>query len=261
MVSIDGPPNINFVHARVYFSPNAIKRHPIDAIINNMCGRFTLTLSIADLKDYIAKQYDIFDIDESLYAPRYNIAPTQPVLAIIHDGISYRIGNLKWGIIPENRSDEKSGYALINAKAETIQNKPSFRSSFEKRRCLILADGYYEWQKTDEGKIPYRFTLKDKSPFALAGIWASHTTKDGKKIYTCAIITTKGNKIMEGVHDRMPVIIPKKDQQTWLKKEIHDFKPLKELLIPFNSENMTRYPVSKSVNNPFIDQPHLVDPL
>ncbi len=225
-----------------------------------MCGRFTLVVSFEDLQRYIAAQYDIFDVEASLFSPRYNIAPSQPVVTVIHDGKKYRLGTLKWGLVPPFATDEKIGYALINAKAETILNKPSFRSSFEKRRCLILADGFYEWEKTDQGKLPHRFVMQDQAVFAMAGIWSVYTKGDGTKLYTCAIITTQANNLMAPYHDRMPVIINEADQKEWLAATGNP-DALVKLMKPYDPGKMKQYRVATAVNNPFIEAPHLIDPI
>jgi putative SOS response-associated peptidase YedK len=225
-----------------------------------MCGRFTLVVSFEDLKRYIAAQYDIFDVEESLFSPRYNIAPSQQVVTIINDGKKYRLGTLKWGLVPPFATDEKIGYALINAKAETIINKPSFRTSFEKRRCLILADGFYEWEKTDQGKLPHRFVMQNQTVFAMAGVWSAYTKSDGTKLYTCAIITTRANSIMAPYHDRMPVIIDEAEQKAWLTPTAETAQ-LVALMKPYDPSKMKQYRVATAVNNPFLDAPHLADPL
>jgi putative SOS response-associated peptidase YedK len=224
-----------------------------------MCGRFTLTVSLEELLRIVKTRYDIFDLDMSGYRPRYNIAPSQEVWAIIHDGTKYRLGKLKWGLVPPYAEDVKIGYSLINAKAETLMYKPSFKPSLEKRRCIILADGFYEWQKTDSGKLPHRFIVSDQPLIAFAGLWSSFTQKDGKKLYTCAIITTKANNVMAPIHDRMPVILDEKEQQMWLKNEHSDLKSLTSILVPYPSEKMERYQVSKIVNNPFIDTEEMIN--
>jgi putative SOS response-associated peptidase YedK len=225
-----------------------------------MCGRFTLVVSFEDLKRYIAAQYDIFDVEEALFSPRYNIAPSQQVVTVINDGNRYRLGTLKWGLVPPFATDEKIGYALINAKAETIMSKPSFRSSFEKRRCLILADGFYEWEKTDQGKLPHRFVLQNRTVFAMAGVWSGYTKPDGTRLYTCAIITTQANNLMAPYHDRMPVIIPEADQKQWLAPT-SDSETLVKLMKPYDPSLMNQYRVATAVNNPFLEAPNLIEPI
>lgn len=226
-----------------------------------MCGRFTLTIALEELLRIVKTRYDIFDLDMSQYAPRYNIAPSQEVWAIIHDGTKYRLGTLKWGLVPPYAEDVKIGYSLINAKAETLMYKPSFKQSLEKRRCIILADGFYEWKKTDNGKLPYRFVVRDESLIAFAGLWSTFTQKDGSKLHTCAIITTKANNVMAPVHERMPVILDEKEQQIWLKNGKKDIKSLTSILLPYQAEKMERYAVSKTVNNPFIDDVSMINPI
>ncbi len=224
-----------------------------------MCGRFTLALSLEDLKTIVSARYDILSLDLSNYTPRYNIAPSQPVLSIINDGSHDRLGHLKWGLVPPFADDQKVGYALINAKAETLVYKQSFKPSLEKRRCLILADGFYEWQKTDRGKIPHRFIIKDEPLMAFAGLWSIFTTKDGQKLYTCAIVTTRANNIMAPIHDRMPVILSREQQKIWLNPRQQDLQLLTSLLRPYEEKIMARYQVKTAVNNPFVDYPELIE--
>ena len=223
-----------------------------------MCGRFTFALSIEDIKRYISQRFDIFDIDQSLLAPRYNIAPSQQVVTLIHDGNKYRLGTLKWGLVPPFAKNQKIGYSLINAKAETIASKPSFKPSFENRRCLILASGFYEWDPTGEGKLPHYFYVKDKPIITFAGIWSSYKLKNEEKLYTCAIITTTANDLMKDVHPRMPVILDGYSQQKWLVSDKSSDKELLDLLVPYDSKAMGEYRVEKTVNNPFIDNSDLI---
>jgi len=221
-----------------------------------MCGRFTITLEPA----FFQQELDLGKIP-SEWIPRYNTAPTQNVPAV-RDLNTRDVDMLHWGLIPYWAKDESIGYKLINARSETITEKPSFRSAFAKRRCLILADGFYEWQKTvpkGEQKVPYRFTLKGEQPFAFAGLWETWRPPDKNEIISCTIITCSANETVSKIHDRMPVILDKETCWQWLedRPEIE----LTSLLKPYPSEGIEAYPVSTRVNNPREEDPQLVQPI
>lgn len=203
-----------------------------------MCGRFSLTEDISALQ-----QYFNFEIAEEI-TPRYNIAPSQRILTIISDGQNRRAGTMKWGLVPFWANDEKIGYKMINARAEGIDEKPSFKHAFKRRRCLIVANGFYEWKKQEDGnKQPYHFIMKNKKPFAFAGLW--ETWKKGEQpLHSCTIITTTPNEVTEDVHDRMPVILHQDSYDLWLNPKNDDTEHLKSLLVPFPAEEMDLYPVS-----------------
>lgn len=206
-----------------------------------MCGRYSLTATLEEILKRF--QIDSFSLD---FDPGYNIAPGQHILAIIEDSKSQRkLGRLKWGFIP-SWSKEAKPKALINARAETIADKPTFRDSFTRKRCLIPADSFYEWQVTDNGKQPMRVMLKNGQLFAFAGIYDTWLTPEGDKLSTCAIITTAPNDLMSGIHDRMPVMLTNEDK--WLDRSA-ERRDLFNLLTPFPTSEMTAYPVSKSLGN------------
>ncbi|WP_160723367.1 SOS response-associated peptidase [Bacillus sp. USDA818B3_A] len=213
-----------------------------------MCGRFTLTATVEE----IMSRFDIESfLDEELYAPSFNIAPSQSVLAVINDGSSNRMGFLKWGLVPPWASDLSIGNKMINARAETITEKPSFRNAFKKKRCLVIADSFYEWKKhSDQSKTPMRIHLKSNDLFAMAGLWEAHRDKDGKMLYSCSVITTEPNELMKDIHDRMPVILKREDEPAWLKPNMADTVKLKSLLVPFDENLMESYEVSSLVNSP-----------
>ncbi|MEH7419077.1 SOS response-associated peptidase [Neobacillus drentensis] len=213
-----------------------------------MCGRFTLTATIEEIMD----RFDIQSfLDEELFAPSYNIAPSQSVLAVINDGSSNRMGFLKWGLVPPWANDPSIGNKMINARAETITEKPSFRNAFKKKRCLIIADSFYEWKRhSDKTKTPMRIKLRSNELFAMAGLWEGYKAPDGKRIHTCSVITTGPNELMKDIHDRMPVILKRKDEPTWLNPEIGDKNILTPLLVPFDEGLMDTYEVSNMVNSP-----------
>lgn len=223
-----------------------------------MCGRFTLFAPYYEI-------IDRFDIEsafaESDYIPSYNIAPSQQVVAIINDGRKNRLGHLRWGLIPPWAKDEKIGYKMINARAETVAEKPSFRKAFQKQRCIIPADSFYEWQKEDGKKIPMRIKLKTDELFAIAGLWESWKSPDGKTIHTCTAITTEPNNLMKPIHDRMPVILKKENEAAWLDPRNNDIDFLGNMLLPFDEGQMDAYSVSSAVNSPKNNEEALIVPV
>jgi putative SOS response-associated peptidase YedK len=219
-----------------------------------VCGRFSLTVS-----EEMLKQYFPFEFPEKVL-PRYNIAPSQEVLAVVSDGEKITGKMLKWGLVPYWANDPKIGFKMINARAETVDEKASFKHAFKKRRCLVLADGFYEWRKEGNKKIPYRFTLKSERPFAFAGLWEKWD-KHGDSMYTCTIITTKANELVKEIHERMPVILPKEWEEVWLDPAIDDTEYLKSLLRPYPAEEMKMYEVSTAVNSAKNDVEECVKPI
>ncbi|MBS4211196.1 SOS response-associated peptidase [Neobacillus rhizophilus] len=213
-----------------------------------MCGRFTLTATI----DQILDRFDIQAfLDEENYLPSFNIAPSQLVLAVINDGTSNRMGFLKWGLIPPWAKDISIGHKMINARAETLTEKPSFQKPFQKKRCLIIADSFYEWKRNDDKtKTPMRIKLKDENLFAMAGLWEQWKSTEGKSVFSCSVITTAPNELMMDIHDRMPVILKPEDEHTWLDPSITNTNFLKQFLVPFNKNQMEAYEVSSLVNSP-----------
>lgn len=221
-----------------------------------MCGRFTLTVNPADLKD--AFEGYIFP---QRFAPRFNIAPSQPVLAIPNDG-NHAADFFVWGLIPMWAKDPSIGNRLINARGESIAEKPSFRGSFKHKRCLILADGFYEWKSIAgrKTKTPYFIHMKDRNPFAFAGLWDTWESSDGSSMKTCTIITTGPNDLMKSLHNRMPVILHPRDYGKWLEPSPQTPDNLLPLIKPFPADAMSAYPVSTLVNKPDHDSPELVVP-
>lgn len=223
-----------------------------------MCGRFTLTASLAE----IAERFDaVYSIKPEDFSPSYNIAPSQSVLAVINNGKTNRMGFLRWGLIPPWAKDISIGYKMVNARAETLTEKPSYRQAFYKRRCLIVADSFYEWKQINNQKIPMRILLKSHGLFAMAGLWEHWTSPDGNSIFSCTIITTKPNQLMASIHDRMPVILKPEDEKIWLNPSIRDPHVLKSLLKPYDSERMKAYEVSPLVNSPKNNSPELIQPI
>ncbi len=222
-----------------------------------MCGRFTLFAPA----DEIARRFQVANRFPDSYYPRYNIAPTQPVLAVISDGKQNRIGYLRWGLIPPWAKDEKIGNKLINARAETLTEKPSFREAVRRRRCLIVADGFYEWAQTVHGKQPMRVQLKDGRLFAMAGLWERWRAPDGNWVNTCTIVTTEANERLKAIHPRMPVILAEEDEATWLDPSLEDAVFWQPLLKSYPADEMVAYPVSNKVNRASYDAPELIEPL
>ncbi|WP_057913645.1 SOS response-associated peptidase [Peribacillus muralis] len=219
-----------------------------------MCGRFTLFTDMEEIKE----RFDIQWSSDAEYSFSYNIAPSHSVLSVINDGTRNRLGYLRWGLIPFWAKDEKVGYKMINARAETISEKTSFKNAFKKKRCLIIADSFYEWKKTPERKIPMRIKLKDATPFGMAGLFETWKSPEGISIHTCSVITTAPNELMTGIHDRMPVILKPEDEKAWLDPSIHDTAYLQRYLKPFNSDQMEAFEVSTDVNSPKNNSPNLI---
>ncbi|WP_153126848.1 SOS response-associated peptidase [Peribacillus tepidiphilus] len=212
-----------------------------------MCGRFTLTASFQQIIDrFEVEQF----IQEELYSPSYNIAPSQSVIAVINDGTFNRMGYLRWGLIPPWAKDLSIGHKMINARAETLHEKPSFRNAFQKKRCLIIADSFYEWKRNGQNKTPMRIKLKSDDLFAMAGLWEHWKSPEGQSIYSCSVITTTPNELVKDIHDRMPVILKPEDEKIWLNPSIRDTNELKRLLKPLPEHLMEAYEVSSLVNSP-----------
>ena len=215
-----------------------------------MCGRFTLRTPQAKL----VEQFGL-EIDGAL-VPRYNISPTQRVLVMRQsDEGSRNLAPVQWGFVPHWAADCKSGF--INARSETVATKPAYKHAFKSRRCLILADGFFEWQKVASGKQPWYFTLKDDRPFAFAGIWSTWH-KGAEPLDTCAIITTSANSVLEPYHDRMPVILRESDLATWLDPHIEQEQRLLDLLAPLDPAEMSARRVSRLVNSPKNSSPDCI---
>lgn len=221
-----------------------------------MCGRFTLTVDPEQLR----QAFDFVTIPEQI-TPRYNIAPSQPVAVIPNDG-NNRLDFYTWGLIPSWAKDPEIGNRMINARAETLQEKPSFRNAFRRRRCLIPADGFYEWRQDPESKTksPFYIRLKSGEPFAFAGLWENWNSPDGSQILSCTIITITPNELLQSIHNRMPVILPRSAYQTWLQTAAVDLDRLQALLIPYTASEMIAYPVSRLVNSPENDLPACIEP-
>lgn len=219
-----------------------------------MCGRFSMAINKEEFYDYLYDQFDIDEVDPSILVPRYNVAPGQNVITVIHDGERHRVGEIKWGFVPHFAKDEKVGYKMINARSETVDELPSFKRAFQSKRCVVLADGYYEWSN----KVPYRVIKDDKSVFPMAGLWEQYIREDGTKLYTCTILTTKANKKISEIHDRMPVILDKQGLNIWLNQE-SNYEEVKGLLEHYESGELQFYEVSTFVNNASNEGPACIE--
>lgn len=217
-----------------------------------MCGRFTLTVDPAELREWL----ELIDVPAQL-TPRYNIAPTQPV-AVVTSPTDRKVEIFQWGLIPSWSKDPSMGSRLINARAETVHEKPAFRAPFQRKRCLILADGFFEWKALDKGKQPYFIHLKSGKPFAFAGLWDHWTSPEGDERMTCTIITCEPNDLMAQLHNRMPVILDKDVMWDWLDPAATPIA-LKALLVPY-AGRLEAYPVARLVNKPDYDAPDCIQP-
>src|SRR5262245_21696965 len=209
-----------------------------------MCGRFTLTRPDKAIKDL----FPLFD--PSGFAPHYNIAPTQSVASVrCHAETGEpELAALRWGLIPFWAEDPSIGGRLINARCETVATKPAFRSSYMQRHCLVLADGFFEWQKRDDERLPFFIGLADRRPFAFAGLW-DRWRRGGDTIESCTILTTDANDLVRPLHDRMPVTLPRTAFDEWLHPQANKTAPLERLFRAYPASEMIRYPVNKRVNN------------
>lgn len=221
-----------------------------------MCGRFTLTITFDDLREY----FQVAGPPQTL-SPRYNITPSQDVAAVRLEEGKRRLAFLRWGLIPFWAEDPKIGYRTINARAETLLKKPAFRAAFRKRRCLIPASGFFEWLKKGKEKQPYYIYRRDGNPMALAGLYERwRDEKVGRDIESCTIITTAANQLVTRLHDRMPVILEADDFGKWLDPEEESPGKLTPLLKPPDEGVLEMYPVSSYVNKPQNEGEKCIEP-
>lgn len=222
-----------------------------------MCGRFTLTVDPGELQDLIP---DL--VIPGPVKPRYNIAPSQPVAVVANTGEN-KLDYFVWGLIPSWAKDPTIGNRMINARAETLSERPAFRNSFRRKRCLILADGFYEWKKINGAnrKQPMYIYLKERQPFAFAGLWDTWFAPDGAEVRSCAIITTQPNELLQSIHNRMPVILSRDAYTQWLDPQPQSAELLSSLLVPYPAHEMAAHPVSRLVNKPDFDSPECIQPL
>jgi putative SOS response-associated peptidase YedK len=220
-----------------------------------MCGRFVRITPIS----VIAEKFKAKQLFADL-APSYNIAPNQEVVIINDEGVRQLV-QCTWGFIPSWAKDPSIGNKMINARSETVAEKPSFRSAFKKKRCLVIADGFYEWRTEGKRKFPMYIRLKSGEPFGFAGLYNVWTSPDGKQICTCTIITTEANEMVKPIHDRMPVILPRDKEDIWISPALEDKEILLAVLKPYPSEEMEAYEVSARVSSPQFNFPSNIKPL
>jgi putative SOS response-associated peptidase YedK len=224
-----------------------------------MCGRFTLRTKLNLLLSEFAAELQ----EGAVWEPRYNVPPTASIPAVRLIGGKRKLGLLKWGLIPSWAKDKKIAFSTINARGDTVATKPAFRSAFKRRRCLVVADGYYEWQRDGKVKLPWLYEVNDGAPFALAGLWEvwhGPGGSDGPPLESCSLITTDANKLAAQVHDRMPVILDPVDYAAWLDPENNDTAGLQRLLEPYDHTVMSAKPVSTFVNNARNQGPECIEP-
>lgn len=220
-----------------------------------MCGRFTQRHK----PEEVIERFEVGE-DDLISQPRYNIAPSQN-LATVRQGDGRQLFACRWGLIPFWAKDPAIGNRMINARAETLAEKPSFRRAFAARRCLIPADGFYEWRKQGKGASrPFYIRLRDDGLFGFAGLWEEWKSPDGEVVTTCAIITVEPNELMAGIHNRMPAILKPEHEAAWLDRS-NDIPAVSNLLQPYPSELMEAYEISRAVNNPRFDDPACIEPV
>jgi putative SOS response-associated peptidase YedK len=217
-----------------------------------MCGRLSIAVSKQDLAKYLQDNFDIEVIPEEIELPKFNIAPSEDLVSLVSDGVKYRIGLIKWGF-----KTFEEGNVLINARSETVESLKSFKKSFLERRCIILTDGFFEWERSTSVKTPYRFVLKNRKVFGFAGFWTMFIDKQ----YTATILTTKANNLMASIHDRMPVILDEDKMKIWLDPKIRNSEILKRVLVPYSEDEMDLYEVSVKVNSPKNKDEEVIRPI
>ena len=223
-----------------------------------MCGRFARRSTQEVLADWFGVELE----DMPFFAPTYNAAPQsmQPVVRMDRDTGKRAMALLRWGLVPFWAKDAKFGYTTINARAEEVASKPAYREALKKRRCLVPADAFYEWQRIDaKTKNPFAIALRSREPYAFAGLWERWTPKDGEALETFTIVTTDPNELMETIHNRMPVIVEKRDYDRWLEPGDAEHPPV-DLLRPYPAEKMVAWPVSARVGNVRNNDAELLEP-
>lgn len=221
-----------------------------------MCGRYGLATDADVLIDFFEIEQTLFDLSE--LHPRYNIAPSQEVPIVRSGGQGRELALARWGLVPHWSTEAKPKYSTINARAETVAEKPTYREAFKRKRCLIPATGFYEWRRDGDRKIPHHIQLPHGELFAFAGLW-EHWDKEGPGFNSCSIIVTSANETMQAIHDRMPVILNPAQYNVWLNTEHYNRAQLEALLVPFSGK-LQAYPVSPYVNSPKHDGPKCIEP-
>lgn len=219
-----------------------------------MCGRFVRSSSVKEIAEYFDLEKPSFEME-----PSYNIAPSQDII-IINNRRQKQLVKCHWGFVPSWSKDFSVGYSMINARSETVAEKPSFKSAFRKQRCLVIANGFYEWQRDRQRKVPVYIRMKSGRPFAFGGLYSVWTSPEGQNICTCTVLTTESNDLLSPIHDRMPVIIPRDKETLWLDPAVDDVETLKGLLKSFPSGEMELVRVSDRVNSPRYNSPDNIIP-
>jgi len=222
-----------------------------------MCGRFNLINDPSEL----AIHFGVPLAQVVWPIPRYNIAPTQPVGAIVERNQKRAFDFFQWGLVPSWAKDRSMGNQIFNARSETLAEKPSFKAAYRYKRCLIPASGFYEWKAERGAKVPYYIRMKNQDPFAFAGLWSDWTASDGRVVLSCTIITSAPNELMRPIHPRMPVILEPRDYDLWLSTVQQNTIELEPLFKPHPPERMEAYPVSAAVNAPANDSEQLIAPI
>jgi putative SOS response-associated peptidase YedK len=219
-----------------------------------MCGRFSRTQSGEELQQRFGFETEGLELE-----PRYNFSPGQDGAVVVKDE-KRKLRLMRWGLVPSWTKDVTAGYKAINARSETLAQKPMFKGLLKNKRCLVLADGFYEWQNTASGKKPMRYVLKDRAPFAFAGLWDRWQDASGQELYSFTIVTTRANELIKPVHDRMPVMLKPEHEQAWLDPEFKGPEDLDDMLEPYPSELMEGYAVSPACNSPGREGPECIQP-
>jgi putative SOS response-associated peptidase YedK len=221
-----------------------------------MCGRFSFVFEEDKFEEYFGLQVDV-------RLPRnYNVAPSQDIVVIRNEADNKKkMDFLKWGLVPFWADDPSIGHKMINARIESVGDKPSYKQAYKNKRCLIPASGYYEWKKEKEGKQPFYIKRYDSNPLAFAGLWEKWTDdQTGEELQTCTIITAPADELNARIHSRMPLILNPANYDSWLDRYLNDYEKIDALLEPLSSELLTSYPVSKAVNSPKNNTPELLLP-
>ncbi|MCC7264656.1 MAG: SOS response-associated peptidase [Candidatus Latescibacteria bacterium] len=220
-----------------------------------MCGRFALHHATAEVSEYFGVEHLSIEL-----TPRYNIAPTQPVAVVRQRGVR-RLDACKWGLVPSWAKDPKIGNRMINARAETLAEKPAFKNALKRRRCLIPASGFYEWRQEGEERFPTYIHPRDESLLALAGLWEEWQSPEGEQLLSCTILTTGANAFMSAIHTRMPVILPPVAREAWLDSATQELEPLLALLQPLAGDDLAAHTVGRQVNTAAFDAPSCIQPV
>jgi putative SOS response-associated peptidase YedK len=221
-----------------------------------MCGRFALYRNLEEIQEE-------FNIQQVRWqpAPSYNVAPTQGVAVVVQRDDGNSLEQMRWGLIPAWAKDPAIGSRMINARSETLSQKPSFKRPLKSQRCLVIADGFFEWAKTEQGKVPMFIRPKSPRPFGFAGLYDVWVSPQGESIASCTIVTTRANDFMQPIHDRMPLILPKSQEAVWLEPSTPHIEEWLSALAPYPGNDMEAYEVSRRVNSPQNNSPECIQPV